>query len=205
MAQVISPTLIWTTMGQRLTSASVRRKQKGVADSIGGEELILGTQAAVGTSVELTPGLRILQIHSLGLLRNPHPIPQTVTLGHLAGTRKTRRRLLPAGLTLGTSVHLMKRKRTNRKRKTKREATTIGQTSRPLERRRKNRRRRMPSTISPTTRIQTPLVQPLRIPNPLPRTHGTPGELPLPRRRRARRAKRRCLRHRLQLQLCMHL
>lgn len=203
MARAISPTSIWTTVYQKSTLALVRRKQRTVAGSVhsvvGEEVAVHGTPAAIGILVELIPRLQISQTLSLGLRRNPQPIRQTATLGLLVGTRKTRRRLLPAGSTLGTSVHLMKRERTRKPRKINRAATTIGTTSRPLARRRRNSRRRLPSKILPTTRTQPQLGRHLRTLNLL-SSRGVPGELHLPRKRRARKAKKSLLRlhHHLQ-------
>lgn len=204
MARMISPTSIWTTVYQKSTSALVQRKQRTVAGSVhsvvGEEAVVHGIRAAIGILVELIPRLQILQTLSLGLRRNPQPIRQTATLGHLVGTRKIRRRLLPAGSTLGTSVRLTKRTRTRKPRKINRAARTSGKTSRPLARRIRNLRRRLPSKILPTTLTQTPLVRHLRTLNLPSSPRGTPGELPLPRKRRARKAKKRFLRlrHRLQ-------
>ena len=204
MARVISPTSIWTTVHQKSISALVRRRQRTVAGSVhsvvGEEAAVHGILAAIGILVELIPRLQILQILSLGLRRNPQPIQQTATLGHLVGTRKTRRRLLPAGSTLEISVHLTKRMRTRKPRKINRAATTIGRTSRPLARRIRNPKRKLPSKIFPKTRTQIPLVRHLRTLNLLSSPRGMPGELPLPRKRRARKAKKRFLRlrHRLQ-------
>ena len=203
MAPVISLTSIWTTVYQKSILALVRRKQRIVAGSVHsvvGEAAVHGIPAAIGILVELTPQLQISQTLSLGLRRNPQPIRQTATLGLLVGTRKIRRRLLPAGSTLGTSVHLMKRKRMRKPRKIERAATTIGRTSRPLARRRRNPRRRQPSKILPTTRTRIPLERHLRTLHLLSRPRGIPGELPLPRKRRARKAKKSFLRlrHRLQ-------
>ena len=184
------------------TSALVRQRQRTVAGSV---HSVLGTPAAIGISVELTPGLQTLQTRSLGQRKNPQRTRQM--LGHSAGTRRTSRRKLllpPVGSTLVTSAHLTKRREKIKPRRTRRKATRIGESSPLQERRTRYLRRRTSSKILSTTRIQTLSVRHLRTLNLPQTTHGPLGELPQPRKRKARKAKAICLRHSFQLPLCMY-